>query len=64
MLDGSSDHGFIEEWAEPGILSDGRKVDVIYLFDEDDIVDSEGNVIAAEDYPWDHEHIRRVVVRD
>jgi len=64
VLDGSSDAGYAEEWAEPAKLPDGRQCLKIYLFDDDDIVDSDGEPREPEWYPWDDEHVARVVVTD
>jgi hypothetical protein len=65
VLDGSQDHGYAEEWSEPGILPDGRTGQIMYLFDDDDITDGDGNPLEeAEDYPWDEEHVRRFVLND
>ena len=61
LLDGSSDHGYAEEWAEPAVLPDGRDCTIMYLFDDDDIIDKFGEKIDAEFYPWDADHIRRIV---
>jgi hypothetical protein len=63
LLDGSTDHGYSEEWAEPARLSDGRKCLKMYLFDHDDIV-VEGEQLEAENYPWDNEHVKRVKLVD
>ena len=53
VLDGSSDHGYAQEWVECGTYQ-GRQVKVVYLFDDDDIRDADGNEIEeAENYPWD-----------
>lgn len=62
VLDGSLDHGFTEEWSEPATLPSGQACRVIYLFDDADIVDTDGEPLESENYPWDPEHIRRVVV--
>ena len=48
VLDGSSDHGYAQEWVEYGTYQ-GRRVKVIYLFDDDDILD----IDEAENLPWD-----------
>ena len=55
VLDGSSDHGYIEEWVRYGHLKDGRNIKTVYLFDEDDLKDEDGNDLYedAGDYPWD-----------
>jgi hypothetical protein len=64
LLDGSSDHGYAEEWAEPATLPDGRPCLRMYLFDDEDIHDEEGEPLLAENYPWDHEHVRRILLLD
>jgi hypothetical protein len=61
VLDGSIDHGFAEEWLEPGtVVIDGqaRPAVRVFLFDESDITEQ------AEDYPWDAEHCARILLRD
>lgn len=57
LLDGSTDHGYAEEWAEPAMLPDGRKCLIMYLFDDDDITWDDGEPREAEDYPWNNEHV-------
>lgn len=65
LLDGSADHGYVQEWAEPAILPDGRRCIRMYLFDEDDITDADGEEIEeAENFPWDEEHVRRIILID
>lgn len=64
VLDGSSDHGYAEEWQEPATLPDGRKCYRMYLFDESAIVDDDGEPMEAEDYPWDDEHVARILLAD
>ncbi|MDD5060685.1 MAG: hypothetical protein PHN44_00170 [Candidatus Marinimicrobia bacterium] len=64
LLDGSSDHGYVEEWQEPAILPDGRQCYRMYLFDDDDITDEEGNHLDADCYPWDNDHVRRILLAD
>jgi hypothetical protein len=54
VLEGSGDHGYAQEWAEPAQLPDGRKCLRMYLFTEDEIADE------PEDYPWDDEHVARI----
>jgi|CXWL01.1.fsa_nt_gi hypothetical protein len=58
VLDGSSDHGYAQEWAEPGVLPDGRRCRRMFLFSEEDI---EG-IEEEENYPWDMEHVVRIVL--
>lgn len=60
VLDGSEDHGFAEEWAEPAVLPDGEKVYRMYLFTADEIVNDDGEPLDAEDYPWDDAHVWRI----
>jgi hypothetical protein len=64
VLDGSSDHGYAEEWQEPAVLPDGRECYRMYLFDDEDITGENGERLLAEDYPWDDEHVRRVLLVD
>lgn len=63
-LSGSNDHWAAEEWAQDAIMPDGRKCQVFYLFSADEIVDDDGNPLEAENYPWDADHISRVVLDD
>lgn len=62
LLDGSGDHGYDEEWFEKATLPDGRACYRAYLFDESDITDDDGEPLDAENYPWDSEHVRRIVL--
>ena len=53
VLDGSPDHGYREEWVEYGTYR-GRPVTVVYLFDDDDLLDDDDREIEeADHYPWD-----------
>jgi len=47
VLAGTDDHGFEQEWAEKGILVDGRKAEAIYLFEAGDCDGEE-----LDSYPW------------
>lgn len=61
MLDGSLDHGFAQEWIEPGhITIDGerRPARLVYLFSDADCRDE------AADYPWDAAHAARILLAD
>ena len=61
VLDGSGDHGYAEEWAEPGhVVIDGerRPASLMYLFDEEECGDD------PENYPWDEHHAVRILLRD
>ena len=60
VLEGSSDHGYAQEWTAPCTLPDGRKGLIVYLFTEEEVVDYTGESREAEDYPWDDNHIRRI----
>lgn len=60
VLEGSEDHGFAEEWAEPAVLPSGEKCRRMYLFSADEIVSDDGEPLEAEDYPWDDEHVARI----
>lgn len=61
VLDGSADHGFAEEWAEPGtVVIDGEtlRASRIYLFEAEEVTED------ADNYPWDDAHVARVIVLD
>jgi len=45
-----------EEWKEDGTIK-GQPCTVYYLFDEDGC-----NRELPEDYPWDEEHVSRVII--
>lgn len=57
VLDGSRDHGYSQEWAEPCRLPGGRTGTRIYLFTEAD-VEAAGE--HADMLPWDDEHVARI----
>lgn len=61
VLDGSSDHGWAEEWTEAATLPDGRECYRVYLFDTADLAAADGN---PENYPWGDDHVRRIVLAD
>lgn len=63
-LSGSDDHWAAEEWVQDAIMPDGRKCQVFYLFSADEIADDDGQPIDADNYPWDADHISRVVLDD
>lgn len=63
VLDGSEDHGYTEEWAEPAVLPDGRVCSRMYLFSADEIV-NDGEPLEAEDYPWDDAHVARILLSE
>lgn len=50
-----------EEWSERGTIS-GKPCTAYYLFAYDEIEDEYGDPIDPEHYPWDDEHIERVVI--
>ena len=65
LLDGSEDHGYAEEWQEPALMPDGRPCYRMYLFDSEELIDElTGEQINAEDYPWDDDHVRRIILVD
>ena len=64
VLDGSSDHGYAQEWLEPAVMPDGTQCKRVYLFDDDDITDDDGEPLEAEDYPWDDNHVARILLND
>ena len=51
-----------EEWSEPCEIPGGQNAQMIYLFDEDDITNSDGEPLEAEFYPWDADHCARVIL--
>lgn len=53
LLDGSSDHGWDQEYFEPATLPDGRTCTRVYLFDDSDTQDDEGQPLQEEFYPWE-----------
>lgn len=63
-LSGTNDFWAAEEWAEPVTAPDGRKATKYYLFATEDITDDDGNALEADCYPWDAEHVSRVVIND
>ena len=60
VLEGSEDHGMAQEWSEEGKCGD---IDVIcyYIFSNSDITWDNGELMDAEDYPWDGEHVKKIV---
>ena len=60
LLSGSYDAGYVQEWIAPCMLEDGREGEAVYLFDDEDIVWSDGEPRETEDYPWDEEHLHRI----
>lgn len=60
VLEGSSDHGYEQEWVAPCRLSDGRTGMAVYLFTLLDLLDDEGESCDTADYPWDEDHLHRV----
>ena len=62
ILEGTADHGYAEEWSERGTYN-GEPCTLIYLFDNDDICDADGNPWELpEYYPWDLEHMARIIM--
>ena len=62
ILEGTDDHGYAEEWSERGTYN-GEPCTLIYLFDNDDICDANGNELEETDqYPWDLEHMARIIM--
>lgn len=64
VLDGSSDHGYAQEWKEAATLPDGSACYRVYLFDETEVTDEDGEAIDAENYPWDDDHVARIILAD
>ncbi|MBU1039808.1 MAG: hypothetical protein KKF77_01755 [Proteobacteria bacterium] len=62
VLEGSNDHGYAEEWVERGTYN-GEPCRLVYLFDDADICDADGNPLEeADSYPWDVEHMARIIM--
>ena len=59
VLDGSSDHGYAQEWTELAHTPDGRRCLKVCIFDHDEVA-----VELAEDYPWDDDHVVRIQLLD
>ena len=64
LLDGSEDHRYAEEWAEPATLPSGEKCYRMYLFRADEITSDDGEPMDPEDYPWDDDHVMRIKLLD
>lgn len=61
VLDGSSDHGYAEEWQVTGVLlvnNESRQAKATYLFTEQEAAQD------ADCYPWDHNHVARFILVD
>lgn len=59
VLDGSEDSQYAQEWLEPAMLPDGRQCFRAYLFSAEDI-----DGVEAGDYPWDNNHVERIILAD
>lgn len=65
VLDGSSDHGAFQEWLEPAVLPNGRKCHRVYLFDESDLQDDDGEWLEdASNFPWGDKNVARIKLAD
>lgn len=64
LLSGTNDHWAAEEWVADGTTPDGHKCQVFYLFSSDEIITEDGESLDADCYPWDAEHVSRVVLAD
>ena len=60
VLEGSTDSSYAEEWIER-VAQNGVEYDIYYLFDDDDITNTDGTPKLDEDYPWDDDHISKIV---
>ena len=61
VLDGSSDHGFDEEWAEPGyVVIDGERRHAVRVF----LFDAMETGESPSEYPWNAEHCPRILLDD
>lgn len=60
ILNGSSDHGFDQEWLEPATLADGRACSLVYLLNDEDFLDEDGEPFDdLSNVDW-FEHLVRV----
>jgi len=64
LLEGSSNHGYAEEWQQESKLPNGSKCLIMYLFDTEGITDIDGEPKDPENYPWDSEHVSYVRLLD
>ncbi|MDP3770850.1 MAG: hypothetical protein Q8R16_00950, partial [bacterium] len=62
VLEGSSDHGYAEEWAEPAMLPDGTECYRMYLFADDEVIGEDGEPLEPDMLPWDDEHVARIKI--
>lgn len=63
VLDGSDDHGYDYEWAEPGYVTiegEKREAACMYLFTAEELEEIED----PENYPWDEKHVGRILLKD
>jgi hypothetical protein len=59
VLDGSSDHGYGQEWLESATLADGRECSLVYLLDNEDFEDENGEVYDDLSYvDWENHLVR------
>ena len=67
LLDGSSDSWADQEWYEPGVVEiddKAEKVMAVYLFEESQLVDDDGEPLEAYMYPWSPENVARFVLAE
>ena len=63
QLYGSGDHGMAEEWSEPGVCGT-TDVTCYYIFSGDDITWDDGTIKDAEDYPFDADHVKKIIAAE
>lgn len=60
-LNGTDDFWASAEYIERMVDSTtGKRYDVVYLFEDADMTDADGEPLEEENYPWDDNHIARV----
>lgn len=52
-----------EEWREEGTINN-EPCAAYYLFDKSEIIDDKECPLEADRYPWDNDHIRRIIIRE
>ncbi|MEN6401633.1 MAG: hypothetical protein ABFD94_06785 [Armatimonadia bacterium] len=63
VLEGSRDHGYDQEWIEPG-LYDGEKAQIVYLLADGDLLDDVGEPYDdLGNVAWE-DHVARIVLID
>lgn len=61
-LDGTQDAWATSEYYQPTVV-DGLHYDLVFLFDDNDMSDADGEPLDEEFFPWDAEHCVRAIRR-